>query len=60
MMPCASITGAGQIEGSDIAFSADLLHAEKPVIILTFASPENFEKHRAAYAKLIQSIKRAG
>lgn len=59
-MPYASITGSGQIEGDDIAFSADMLQAKKPVIILTFASPENFEKHRAAYAKLIQSIKRVG
>lgn len=59
-MPHASVTGSGQVEGQDIAFSADLLMAKKPVIILTFASPENFEKHGSSYMKLVKSIKKVG
>jgi hypothetical protein len=59
-MPHASVSGSGQVEGQDIAFSADLLMAKKPVIILTFASPENFEKHGSSYMKLVKSIKKVG
>lgn len=59
-MPHASVTGSGQVEGQTIAFSADLLMARKPVIILTFASPENFEKHGSSYMKLVKSIKKVG
>ena len=59
-MPHASVSGSGQIDGQDIVFSADLLMAKKPVIILTFASPENFEKHGGAYIKLVKSIRKAG
>jgi hypothetical protein len=59
-MPHVSVSGSGQIEGADIAFSADLLMAKKPVIVLTFASPENFEKHGNSYLKLVQSIKKVG
>lgn len=58
-MPHVSVSGSGQVEGQSIAFSADLLMAKKPVIILTFASPENFEKHGNAYMKLVKSIKKA-
>jgi hypothetical protein len=59
-MPHVSVSGSGQIEGQGIAFSADLLMAKKPVIILTFASPENFEKHGSSYMKLVRSIKKIG
>lgn len=57
-MEYASFTGSGQMEGENVAFSADLLMAKKPVIILTVASPENFEKHQDAYLKLIKSIRK--
>ena len=58
-MPHASVSGSGQMEGQNIVFSADLLQAKKPVIVLTFASPENFKKHEADYIKLVKSIKKA-
>jgi predicted Zn-dependent protease len=57
-MEYASVTGTGQVDGVNVAFSADLLMAKKPVIILTFASPENFAKHQGAYAKLVKSIRK--
>jgi predicted Zn-dependent protease len=58
-MPHASVSGSGQMEGQNIVFSADLLQAKKPVIVLTFATPENFKKHEADYMKLVKSIKKA-
>lgn len=59
-MPHAAVTGSGQIEGQDILFSADLLQAKKPVIVLTFGSAENLQKHSAAYSQLVKSIKKVG
>lgn len=58
-MPHASVSGSGQMEGENVVFSADLLQAKKPIIVLTFASPENFKKHADDYMKLVKSIKKA-
>jgi hypothetical protein len=55
-----SVTGSGKAEGRSVNFSADMLRAKKPVIILTFSSPENFRHHEAEYSKFVSSIKRAG
>ena len=57
-MPHASVSGSGQMEGENVVFSADLLQAKKPIIVLTFASPENFKKHQGDYMKLVNSIKK--
>ena len=59
-MEHASVSGTGQIEGKDILFSADLLQAKKPVIVLTFGVAGNIEKHAAEYSKLVKSIKKVG
>ena len=59
-MPHASFTGTGQIEGQDMVFSADLLQAKKPVIVLTFGVASQLEKHAAAYSQLVKSIKKVG
>ena len=59
-MDHVSVTGSGKAEGRNVTFSADLLQAKKPVIILTFTSPENFRRHEAEYSKFVSSIKRAG
>lgn len=55
-----SVTGSGKAEGRNVNFSADMLRAKRPVIILTFSSPENFKHHEAEYSKFVSSIKRAG
>ena len=55
----AGQSGTGEIEGKSILWSVDMLHAKKPVIILTFAAPEQIEKHAGDYAKLIKSIRKA-
>ena len=59
-MPHASLSGTGTVEGENVAFSVDLLMAKKPVIILTFASAENFKKFEADYWSLVKSIKKVG
>ncbi len=59
-MPHASYSGSGQIEGHDVLFSADLLQAKKPVIVLTFGVAGQLEKHAAAYSQLVKSIKKVG
>ena len=59
-MPHASFTGSGQIEGHDVLFSADLLQAKKPVIVLTFGVADQIQKHAAAYSQLVKSIKKVG
>jgi hypothetical protein len=59
-MPHASFSGTGQIEGKDVLFSADLLQAKKPVIVLTFGVADQLEKHAAAFSQLVKSIKKVG
>ena len=59
-MEHASVSGTGQIEGKEVAFSADLLQAKKPVIVLTVGVADNIHKHADDYLKLVKSIKKAG
>ena len=59
-MDHAAVTGSGQVEGKDVVFSADILEAKKPLIVLTFGSMENLQKHSAEYSKLVKSIKKVG
>ena len=59
-MEHASVSGSGQIEGKDILFSADLLQAKKPVIVLTFGVADEVHKHAEDYVKLVKSIKKVG
>lgn len=55
-----AITGSGKSEGKEVAFSADLLQATKPVIVLTFGPRDAFRKHRDDYSRLVNSIKKIG
>ena len=59
-MDHAAVSGSGQVDGKDIVFSADILEAKKPLIVLTFGSMENLQKHSAEYGKLVKSIKKVG
>ena len=59
-MSYASVKGSGQIEGKDVIFSADLLAAKKPVIILSFGTAEGLQKYSGQYAQLVKSIKKVG
>jgi hypothetical protein len=58
-MPYYSESGTGEVEGVAVHWSVDLLKAKKPVIILTFAASEFFNKHINGYKKLVTSIKMA-
>jgi hypothetical protein len=57
-MPHFGKTGSGEVDGTTIAWSVDVLAAKKIVIILTFAAPELFEKHALSLGKFISSIKK--
>ena len=57
-MPHYGESGTGEVEGTTIAWSVDVLSAKKPVIILSFAAPNLYEKNSAAYTKLINSIQK--
>ena len=57
-MPHYGESGTGEVDGTTIAWSVDVLSAKKPVIILSFAAPNLYEKNSADYDKLIKSIKK--
>lgn len=51
-------TGTGEVNGTTIVWSVDVLGAKKPLMVLTFAAPQLFEKNANAYEKLLASIKK--
>ena len=57
-MPHYGESGTGDVNGSTIAWGVDVLSAKKPVIILSFAAPNLYEKNSEDYEKLINSIKK--
>src|SRR6266446_7658250 len=57
-MPHFSTGGTGEVEGTTIEWSVDVLKAKKVVIILTFAAPGIAEKHASEAAQFISSIKK--
>lgn len=50
--------GTGEVDGTTIEWSVDVLAAKKVVIILTFAAPGIAEKHAEEAAQFIGSIKK--
>jgi hypothetical protein len=57
-MPHYEEAGTGEVEGVTIVWGVDVLAAKKPLIILTFAAPNLFEKNEDAYMKLANSIRK--
>lgn len=57
-MPHYGETGTGDVDGTTIVWSVDVVGAKKPLMILTFAAPTLFEKHSSAYEQLLNSIKK--
>jgi hypothetical protein len=57
-MPHYGETGTGDVNGATIVWSVDVLGAKKPLILLTFAAPNLFEKNSDAYEKLLSSLKK--
>ena len=57
-MPHFSQDGTGEVGGTTIVWSVDVLAAKKVVIILTFAAPGVAEKHAEEAVKFINSIKK--
>lgn len=58
-MPHFSAGGTGEVDGTTIEWSVDVLAAKKVVIILTFAAPGIAEKHADEAVQFINSIKKA-
>ena len=59
-MPHYSEGGTGEVDGTTIEWSVDVLAAKRVVIILTFAAPGIAEKHAEEAAQFIASIKKIG
>jgi predicted Zn-dependent protease len=57
-MPHFSTQGTGEVNGTTIEWSVDVLAARKVVIILTFAAPGIAEKHADEAVKFISSIRK--
>jgi hypothetical protein len=57
-MPHYEEAGTGEVEGVTIVWGVDVLGAKKPLIILTFAAPNLYEKNADGYVKLLNSIKK--
>jgi hypothetical protein len=57
-MPHYGQTGTGDVNSATIVWSVDVLGAKKPLMILTFAAPNLFEKNADAYERLLSSIKK--
>ena len=57
-MPHFSTGGTGDVDGTTIEWSVDVLSAKKVVIILTFAAPGIAEKHADEAVQFINSIKK--
>jgi hypothetical protein len=53
-----SVDGTGEVEGTTIEWSVDVLAAKKIVLILSFAAPGAWENHANDAAKFIDSIRR--
>jgi hypothetical protein len=59
-MPHYSEGGTGDVDGTTIEWSVDVLAAKKVIIILTFAGPGIAEKNAEEAAQFIASIKKIG
>lgn len=57
-MPAYTAAGTGEVNNEQIAWEVDMLKAKKPVVMLTFAAPAEFEKHEREYKNLVDSIKK--
>jgi predicted Zn-dependent protease len=51
-------SGTGEVEGEQIVWEVDILQAKKPVFVVSFASPTQFNKHEDEYKQLLASIKK--
>ncbi|HXG91562.1 MAG TPA: protein kinase [Blastocatellia bacterium] len=59
-MTVYSQNGNGQLGGITLNWGADIILANKPVIVLTIADPRYSGKHTAAVNKFMESVKRTG
>lgn len=57
-MKAYSVSGTGDVQGTTVHWSLNLIEAKKPVFALSFAAPNLWEKHEKEYNTFVKSIKR--
>lgn len=57
-MPYVEAAGEGVVEGVEIEWSLALIMADRPVIALTFAEPDDWEHYEEAVESLFDSFRR--
>jgi hypothetical protein len=57
-MPVITESGTGEVDGTTIEWTVDLITAKKPIIFLIFAAPQFVDKHADEVAKFRRSIKK--
>ncbi len=57
-MPVVSESGTGEVDGTTIEWTVDLITAKKPLIYLLFAAPGMVDKHADEIARFRKSIKK--
>ena len=58
-MRAYTAAGTGEVNGQTILWEVDILQAQKPFFVVTFAAPEMFKMHQADYQQLLASLKPA-
>ena len=57
-MKAYTASGTGEVDGEQIVWEVDILQANKPVFVVSFASPALFAQHQGEYKQLLSSIKK--
>jgi hypothetical protein len=57
-MTTYTVSGTGSIDGTSIEWSSHLIEAKKPVIALTFAAPDSYDKYEKDLSAFVKSIKK--
>jgi hypothetical protein len=59
-MRAYTAAGTGEVNGQTILWEVDILQAQKPFFVVTFASPDMFKMHQADYQQLLASLRPVG
>jgi hypothetical protein len=56
-MRAYTAAGTGEVNGETILWEVDILQAQKPFFVVTFAAPQMFKMHQADYQQLLASLR---
>ncbi|MEW6277066.1 MAG: hypothetical protein AB1758_00485 [Candidatus Eremiobacterota bacterium] len=57
-MKAVSLTGTGKVDGKEVAWSMDLIGANKPMMVVSIADKEALQDHMEAYQGMVSSFKK--